>query len=610
MRLVARVILCVVLWTILSAQALADQKRILFLAVDDFTQPYVRSIVDGFNEGLLADAGSPILYLESLDASRFESADYLGRVRDWYRTKYADTHFDLIVAIGEDAVDFLVKGSREPWPDTPVLYFDVGGIRADLRAALPDASGMLLDDHFPDAIRVMKQVLPETRRVALVYGASAIERVRFEGFAARVRATGLGLEPIELIGVPAALLVQRLNQLPDQTVVMLLAPMVDVHGEALTSDQPCQLVESAANRPVFSQGLQDLGCGVVGGLLRDWTKVGRRLATRALGLLDAPSQATTTIPIADFTSLIFDARQLKRWKIDEARLPAGSRVDFRDPSLWRDHRNEVIGLVSLAMLQTVAIAALLVEHRRRRRAEVESRQQFVAMAHLDRRVAMGELATSLAHEINQPLNAILHNASAARMIVDANGQAPEEVGEILDDILKDDRRAAEIIRRMRALLQKHELERTPLDLRDLAEDTVKLVTPDAAAREITLQTDMADGLPPVVGDRVHLQQVLLNLMLNAMDATAKVPGDGRRVSVRTIREPGYVGLAVSDGGPGIPPDQISRIFEPFFTTKGQGMGMGLAIARSITEAHGGRIGAENQPGGGAVVWFTVPEERR
>src|SRR5262249_49414968 len=154
--------------------------------------------------------------------------------------------------------------------------------------------------------------------------------------------------------------------------------------------------------------------GVVGGLLRDWTKIGRQLGQRALALLASPSAEVTTVPVGDYTTLRFDARQLKRWGIDEARLPPGSRVEFREASRWRDHRNEVLAVVLIGILQTAAIAALIVEHRRRRRVELESRQQFVAMAHLDRRAAMGELATSLAHEINQPLNAILQNASAAR----------------------------------------------------------------------------------------------------------------------------------------------------------------------------------------------------
>src|SRR5262245_33468036 len=591
------------------SQTTADgtvQKHVLFLAVDDFTRPYTRLIVDGFQEGILADPSAPVLYFESLDVARFEKNNYLNGLRQWYAYKYASVHLDLIVAIGEDAVPFLARGSGQLWPDTPVLYFDVGQLSVNT-SALPLASGILLEDHFTAALGVIKKILPETKRIALVYGASDIERRRFAGFPDKVREAGLDLEPVSLSGVPANRLVQSLNELPEQTAVMLLAPLVDARGQVLASDRPCELLETSANRPVFTQGLQDLGCGVVGGLLRDWSKAGRQIARRALMLLKAPSTDVTIVPIADYTTLAFDARQLGRFGVNEALLPAGSLVSFREPSLWRDHSDLLIAGVLVGILQTTIIAALFAEHRRRRKAELESRQHFVAMAHLDRRAAMGELATSLAHEINQPLNAILHNADAARMMVDANGHAATDgIGEILDDIKKDDLRAAEIIRRMRGLLKKHELERRPVDIKDLALETVKLVSPDAASRDILLEIDLRDGLPPVLGDKVHIQQVLLNLLLNGMDAVAQLPPERRRVSVHTLKNGGHVGLAVRDTGPGITRDQVAKIFEPFFTTKGDGMGMGLAIARSIMDAHDGRIAAENNTNGGATVWFSVP----
>src|SRR5262249_27347884 len=158
---------------------------------------------------------------------------------------------------------------------------------------------------------------------------------------------------------------------------------------------------------------------------------------------------------------------------------------------------------------------------------IESRQNLAALAHLDRRAAMGELATSLAHELNQPLNAILQNAGVAQMLLTSHGVPPAlgEMADIISDIRKDDMRASEMIRRMRGLLQKHELESQPVDLNDVARETVAIVRPDAGSRGIELQMELADRLPPVVGDRVHLQQVLLNLLMNAMDAVAAMPPD-------------------------------------------------------------------------------------
>ena len=284
-------------------------------------------------------------------------------------------------------------------------------------------------------------------------------------------------------------------------------------------------------------------------------------------------------------------------------------VRFRQPSLWRDYRALVLTALGVTVIQSLLIAGLVFEHWRRRRAEVDSRRHLAAMAHLDRRAAMGELATSLAHELNQPLNAILQNAGVAQMLLGSATVPPAlgEMAEIIGDIRNDDIRASEMIRRMRQLLQKGELQAQLVDLNDVAQDTVTIVHPDARSRDIQLDLELAGGLPRVSGDRVHLQQVVLNLAMNALDAVASMPVERRRVRVLTSHDGSEVRLTVVDLGAGVPADRRSQIFEPFYTTKGgSGMGMGLAISRSIIEAHRGRMSAESDAGGGARVWFALP----
>ena len=344
--------------------------------------------------------------------------------------------------------------------------------------------------------------------------------------------------------------------------------------------------------------------------MRDWSIVGRLLASEAQARLKHASTDVVNVPVAKFTTLAFDDRQLERWGIPEARLPAGAAVRFREPNLWRDYRALMLTALAVTVAQSLLIAGLVFERRRRRRAEVESRRHLAAMAHLDRRAAMGELATSLAHELNQPLNAILQNAGVAQMLLSANALPPAlgEMQDIISDIRKDDIRASEVIRRMRGLLQKHELEAHPVDMNDVAQETVAIVRPDANSRDIQLDVDLADELRPILGDRVHVQQVLLNLLMNAVDAVATMPAERRRVRLWTSQHDGEVRVAVVDRGVGIAADRIAEIFEPFYTTKsgGTGMGMGLAIARSIVEAHGGRMAADNNPTGGAIVSFSLP----
>jgi len=238
----------------------------------------------------------------------------------------------------------------------------------------------------------------------------------------------------------------------------------------------------------------------------------------------------------------------------------------------------------------------------RKRAE-EARRD---LAHASRLAIVGELTASIAHEINQPLGAILSNADAAEMLLESTPAALDEVRQILHDIRKDDLRASEVILRLRALLRKRELEMQALDLNAVTSEVLTLVRAEALRRGVVMETDLAVNLPAVRGDKVHLQQVLLNLVLNGMEAMADIP-EAKRLAVRTlVNENGCVEIAVTDAGSGIPPDRLRSLFDPFFSTKKEGMGLGLSIARSLVDAHGGRIWAENNFGVGATFHFTVP----
>ena len=228
------------------------------------------------------------------------------------------------------------------------------------------------------------------------------------------------------------------------------------------------------------------------------------------------------------------------------------------------------------------------------------------LAHVSRVSMMGQLASALAHELNQPLGAILRNAEAAELFLRASPPDLQEVCAILADIRKDDQRAGDVIDRMRALLQRREFQWRELDLNALVEDVAGLLRTDAEARRVKVSLELALPAPPVRGDRVQLQQVMLNLILNAMDAMNGWDAEKRAVTVRVRREAQWAEVALSVTASGIPEENLKRLFEPFFTTKPTGMGLGLAISHTIIEAHGGRLWAENNPEAGATFRYTLP----
>lgn len=260
-----------------------------------------------------------------------------------------------------------------------------------------------------------------------------------------------------------------------------------------------------------------------------------------------------------------------------------------------------------ASSKAVRMLGVSIDITARKQAEAEAERQRAELAHLARVSTMGELAASVAHELNQPLGAILSNAEAAEMFLNQNPPALQDVREILADIRKDDERAGEVIRRMRALLRKHEMELQPLPLNSVVEDVFRLVGGDAALRKTVISVELSPQLPMVRGDRVHLQQVLLNLTMNALEAMASQAPEKRRLTLRTsLNGNSTAEITVTDSGHGIKPDKLERLFDPFFTTKPDGMGMGLSIARRIIEAHRGRISTEANAWGGATFRVTLP----
>jgi C4-dicarboxylate-specific signal transduction histidine kinase len=253
------------------------------------------------------------------------------------------------------------------------------------------------------------------------------------------------------------------------------------------------------------------------------------------------------------------------------------------------------------------LRGVLLDVTSRKRAQEESHRLRDQLAHVGRVATMGELAASIAHETSQPLCAIVANAQAARRLLTQKDPDLAEVLDALEDICKDGNRASEVIGRIRTLLNHGQVRREPLDLNEVVRQVVPLVRHELARHAIGLRLEAGEDLPRVLGDRVQLQQVVLNLLVNAAEALAGVDPGRRRLAVRTARDgPGGAAVEVRDSGVGLPGKDQGDLFDPFVTTKPGGMGMGLAIARSIVTSHGGRLWAEGNADGGAAFTFALP----
>ncbi len=305
-----------------------------------------------------------------------------------------------------------------------------------------------------------------------------------------------------------------------------------------------------------------------------------------------------------------DDRELRETALRGALETGGSyeteyRVLLPDGSLkWIATRGHCAGAADGPATRLLGVSMDITQQRQ---ADAEARKQREELGHLSRVALMGEMATSLAHELNQPLTAMVTNASAGQRFLARGNVNIENLRELLADIAADGRRAGEVIRGIKDMVRKVESARSPVDMNEVIANVLRLVRADALAHGCTLATKPNHQLPAVLGDLIQLQQVLLNLIINAFDAMRKAPCDSCRVEISSRSMDGKtVEVSVRDFGPGLAADAAERVFEPFYSTKLDGMGMGLVIARSIIEAHEGTLGAENADGGGSRFWFRLP----
>jgi len=368
-------------------------------------------------------------------------------------------------------------------------------------------------------------------------------------------------------------------------------------------------LHATANAPLFAPQGALFGYGVVGGSMVANDDLGRRTAEVASRILKGEPPASLRAPPQLASEPVFDWRELKRWGIPESRLPPGSVVQFRRPSLWAEYKLGVLTALAALVIQSLLITLLLYERRARHRAEIESRRNLALAADANRRETISALTTSIGHEIAQPLTAIMQNTEALKMLVTANRQVTDETGEIVADIQAEAVLATQIINRHRTMLRSRQLEKKPIDLHSVIDESLALVAHDMRAREIKATLELSSTPCVIDGDQVLLGQVLVNLVRNAMDALAETPPARRHITIRSAVRAADVEVSVCDTGPGLPAAIMGKLFTPFVTTKSHGLGIGLTIARTIVVAHNGTITAHENPNGGATFTVALPRGR-
>jgi signal transduction histidine kinase len=599
-----------ILMTITGCSPVSAATRHIVLLFDERVELPGLSLLEAeFVHTLRSNSAEPIeVYREAMDLSRFSSDAYKALLQEFLRAKYADKKIDVAVAIMAPAFDFLTMYGDLIFPGTPIVFCGLDRRQLGTRSLPPNMYGVLIKREFAPTLELALRLHPATERVVVVSGTSDFDEELlaqaqndFRPYENRVSFTYLSDLSLEQ-------LLAKLSQLPSRDIALIITVFQDGSGQPFVPHDVVERVSGVTSVPLYGFLDQYIGRGIVGGSLYSTTKHGADTARMVLRLLTGAAMPAHLAEVSS-NKVIFDWRQMLRWDISERNLPPGSEIYFRELSVWRRYSWQIAFVGAIVLMQAGLISVLLHEHRRRRLAEVQSRQRMAELAHINRFSMAGELTASIAHEINQPLGSILTNAETAQSMLRSSHPDIEELKDIVDDILRDDRRASEVIRRMRSLLKKAPFEPQHIDLNELVRETVEFLSALAVGREVKLSSMISPVALPIVGDRIQLQQVILNLVVNAIDAMADTPGDDRVISIRTSRLEKCAEIAISDRGPGIPEDRLTEVFEPFVTNKPKGMGMGLSIARTIVEAHDGQISASSEPGWGAVFRIKLPISR-
>lgn len=547
------------------------------------------------------------LFDENLDLYHFRDRTSRQDIAEFIKNKYGDTKIDLIIPVASASLNFLLGLQDSLFPGIPIVYCaEVAHANKRLEHR-SDVTGTAVTLDIAGTIELARRLQPGLKRVAVVAGSSLIDENMlsifhdtFKGFEGR-------LELIDLSARPLGTLLDQVGRLPASTCILYLNLRRDVTGRIFSSADTQKRVSQAANVPLFNLLDTSLGYGSVGGRMAQLEVMGRKTGEIALRVLAGESAASIEPAVIRENPAMFNWRELKRWGIAESTLPPGSIVRYKEHSHWGEYQWLIIGALAFICLQTLLIFMLVKSLIRRKRAEEQTSMIRQELAHISRVSTVGQLGHSLAHEINQPLAAMRVNAEAAKTLLEGEPPDLEEVRAALGDIVADSKRAQEVVACIRDLVKNKPPELNPLELNRVASDAVQMVQVEAASKGAAVLLELAEDMPAVYGDHVQLQQVALNLLLNALESVSENPYPPKLVTVKTDKEAdGRVSLSVSDNGPGIEPEIAKHLFEPFFTTKPEGLGLGLSICRSIIEAHGGSLSADSNLEKGATFRLHLP----
>lgn len=607
----SNLVICGLVLALNGGWAFADAPKVhraLIIYQDSSTLPSAMEIAKGLSSGFGELTGTDMeLYTEFLDSGHFPEPAYFDRMADMMAVKYERVPLDVIVTLGPEALRFLLQNRSRVARSASVIFGDMSE-RSFKRLAPPeDIGGVITVYDIGKTVDLAISLQADAARIVVLSGSAEFDRYWQESARRKLGSEYRGLPVSYISDLTLESFVARASEMPRQTILLILTIFEDAEGRKYRPREAMAKIAAAAGAPSYGVLATYVGSGVVGGHTATYQSIGEEVAHTVVKLLSGDRSASRIVNASNQS--VVDWAQFGRWRFDANLLPANVMLVNYTPTVWEQYRLEIVLVAAALLVETLAIAGLLYERRGRRAAEKVAGNRLLEIVHLNQSATAGALSASIAHELNQPLGAIRNNTRAAELVLKSANPDLDLVQQILADIHDDDQRASDIIAGLRSMLKKRgEIESQELDVNEVVASALHILRGEAERRQVDVDFLRPAGPLPVRADRVHLQQVILNIATNAMDAMLEVAE--RKLIFKTgLADVGQVDVSIADTGTGIPREVLTRIFETFYTTKAGGTGLGLSIARTVVESYGGKIWAENRPEGGAVIRFILPMEQ-
>jgi signal transduction histidine kinase len=524
---------------------------------------------------------------------------------EYLRALFAKRPLDLIVSIGAPAASFVQRHRQQLFASTPMVFTAVERRRIDRSSLTENDVVVATVQDLPALVENILHVLPDTKTVAWVLGASPGEKLWLEHVRKDLAPFADRLSFIWYSDLSFADILKHAAALPPHSAIFWHLMNVDAAGVVHDGDTGLASLYAVANAPIFTWDQSFFGREIVGGPMQSVDEISKKTAEVAVRVLGGQKPGDIKPSFIRTASPIFDWRQMQRWGISEKNLPPGSEILFRPPTAWEQYKPHILAITSAILVQALLIAWLLHERQYRRRAERTARETFSELTQMNRVATAGELSAAIAHEVKQPITGMVTMANAALRWLSRETPDIGRAREAMNKVVAAGHHASEVITNVRGLFAKDTQEKVPTDINELVKTVLGLVYMDLRKHSIETNVNFSEQLPTIFGNEVQLQQVVLNLVINAIESMNSA--EPRILSIKTeMVGQNAVHVSVADTGSGISVANVNRIFKPMFTTKTHGMGMGLSICKSIIESHNGRIWVSAGVPRGSIFQFELP----